>query len=114
MKFFLLLLFLVIKLAHASNKINFSGHQCQGDEAAVAKMNGKWADYTCPMKEWLIEIEGSSLFIGKLKLSSTKHSELYNYYNIIPTIPVGPEIRWILKQHWARVSSDGEILVVHK
>jgi hypothetical protein len=114
MKFFLLILFLVTKLAHSSDQITFSGYQCEGDEMTAARLEGKWADYSCSRKEWFIQIESYAPFIGKLKISAEKNSEFYTYYNIVPTIPVGPEIRWILRQHWVRVSPDGVITVVHK
>ena len=114
MKIYLLLLFLVVKFAHASDQINFTGHQCEGDEITAAALEGKWADYSCSMKEWFIQVESYAPFFGKLKISSVRNSDHYTYYNIVPTIPVGSEIRWILRQNWVRVSPDGEIIVVHK
>lgn len=138
MKFFLLLVLLIIKLAHAqsddrfatrlTSKLSISGHQCLGGEVAIAQMSGEWSDYKCSAREWLITVDNLNYcseegycteiavgpFIAKLKRSPLKKSEFYIYHKIVPTIPVSPEVRWILRQHWLRVSLNGEIIIVRK
>lgn len=114
MKFFLITFFLCINSAVASNELVISGQQCLGQEVTEAKMDGEWIKFTCPNEEWLIEIASITPFIAKLNLSTVKSSELYTYYNIVPSIPVDPKVRWILRQHWVRAYQNGEIEVVHK
>ncbi len=112
MKTFLLLIFFITS-AQASPEI--SVQKCLGDEFTAAKLNGLWADYRCQSKEWLITINSPNIpFVGKLKISPSKSTEFFDYYNIIPTIPVAPQIRWILRQYQVQISINGEILVVHK
>jgi hypothetical protein len=138
MKLFLLLLFF-IKFAHASPDVSFStrlssglsidGNKCKGYEITQAEINHQMADFRCTRKEWLIVVDHINRcseekgwcteiemlpVTGKLKRSSQKKSNFYSFYNIIPTIPVSPQIRWILKRHWVRVSLSGETIVVHK
>ena len=114
MKFFLINLFLGGNLAFAANEVVISGQQCMGQEVTEASMNGEWTSFTCPREEWLIEIQNTTPFIAKLNLSTVKRSEIYTYYNIVPSIPVEAKVRWILRQHLVRVYQDGEIGVVHK
>ena len=138
MKFSLLLL-LFVKLAHATPEMTFStrlssglsiaGNKCIGNEITQAELNHQLGDYLCTPSEWLIavdyinrcsEVKGWCTEIemlpitGKLIKSLSIKSNLYSFYNIIPTIPVSPETRWILRRHWVRVSIDGETTVVHK
>ena len=138
MKYSLLLL-LFVKLAHATPEMTFStrlssglsiaGNKCKGNEITQAEIDHQFADYLCTPSEWLIavdyinrcsEVKGWCTEIemmpitGKLKRSLSIKSNSYSFFNIIPTIPVSPETRWILKRHWVRVSIDGETTVVHK
>jgi hypothetical protein len=138
MKSFLIFLFFV-KLAHATPEMTFStrlssglsiaGNKCKGNEITQAELNHHLGDYLCTRNEWLIsvdyinrcsEVKGWCTEIemlpitGKLKRYLSIKSDLYTFYNIIPTVPVSPETRWILRRHWVRVSIDGETTVVKK
>jgi hypothetical protein len=130
MKSSVLLFFFFFNFAHAYTDVTFaerisakfiiSGYKCMGDEFTVAKMFGRWADYKCTSKEWLIAIdpdesENAGNFITvKLKENQVRKSEFYSYYNIIPTMPIDPKARWLLKRHLVRFSPDGEIKIVNK
>ncbi|MBA2405747.1 MAG: hypothetical protein H0V66_13300 [Bdellovibrionales bacterium] len=121
MKLFLLLLFLVIKISPAFSDEHFSspimlGQKCQGDEAAAAEISGQWADYHCADQEWMFRLaneRAESPFFGKLVVSNLKKSDYFSYYKIVPTIPVGPEIRWILRRYLVRISLNGEMDVIY-
>ncbi len=86
----------------------------------VAQMKGQWAEYKCTSREWLVSVDQinseivSTPFTVKLNKSLVRKSDYYLYYNIIPTIPVSSQARWVLKRHLVRVSPSGEFNVVHK
>jgi hypothetical protein len=112
-----------------SSGLSIAGNKCKGNEITQAEIDHQLADYLCTPSEWLIavdninrcsEVKGWCTEIemlpitGKLKRSLSIKSDLYSFYNLIPTVPVSPETRWILKRHWVRVSIYGETTVVQK
>lgn len=106
--------------AHFSKRVSVSGYKCEGGEITVAVMNGQWADYKCTSKEWILSVKNSNsdetplLFTGKLKKSLVKKSDFDIYYNIVPTIPVGPQVIRTLRRLVVRFSPNGEFNVVYK
>lgn len=70
--------------------------------------------YRCLPGEWILHVgdETQAPIIGKLKKSKLHSNSEFAYYQIIPTIPINAEKRFVLRSHQLRVSLSGEAQVV--
>lgn len=113
MKYFLLsLIFSQLTLASTYNS-NFKddsheGFECEGTELTAATLEGLWDDYLCLEGEWMIKVHEHSPVTVKLKPYTR------NTYSLIPTIPTEPKVRTYLRQHWLRISFNGEVGLVSR
>ena len=124
MKYALLLLLLILKLlnAHASDhfstqlksKLIVSGEACTTAVTIPGKLNYEWLDFTCGSDEYLLLVGDESDYpiIGRLEKSTLNSNDEFDFYKIIPTIPVDAKKRWVLRSHQLRVSLSGESQVV--
>jgi hypothetical protein len=124
MKYALLALLLTLRLLHANAADNFStaiksnlmvsGEACTNATNILGRLNFAWTEFTCRPGEYLLLIgdETDSPVIGKLEKSTLNTNDEFEYYKIIPTIPVDAKKRWILRSHQLRVSLSGEAHVV--
>jgi hypothetical protein len=111
-----------------TSRLAIAGHFCSGDEVTVGKDFGTYMDVRCTNQEWMIYVDNINRcsqgkcteievlpFTAKLKFKKHVISDQYRFYAIIPTMPVGPEVRWILRNHHLRADMSGSILVLrHK
>lgn len=116
MKYGLLLLLLALKVLHAQASDSFSTQLkskiwVAGEACVSAEMLG---DYRCLPGEWILHVgdEAEEPIIGKLKKSLIHSNSEFEYYQIIPTVPINAEKRFILRSHQLRVSLSGETQVV--
>ena len=128
--FFLVLFFLLIKVVHAfpderfhtrlSDSLSISGIKCVGSEITVGELQGEWSDFICQHGEWLMTVDNFNRCINdvcteayvapvivKLVLLPHTITDEETYYSILPTIPVDPETRWILRRHWVKFTLSG-------
>lgn len=124
MKYGLLLVLVVLKILNADasehfnttlkSQITVAGEECVSDTAVAGRLDHKWTEFSCTPGEWifLIGSEEDFPFIGKLEKSDLRGDDEFEYFKIIPTIPVDATRRWILRSHQLRVSLNGESEVV--
>lgn len=116
MKFSLLLLLLALKILNAQAtdtfatelraKVWVAGEEC----TSPVTVSG----YTCLAGEWMLHVGGEfeSPIIGKLQKSKLHSNAEYDSYQIIPTIPIDAEKRFVLRSYQLQVSLSGEAHVV--
>jgi hypothetical protein len=138
MKFLCLvvLLFLPLKLlaqmderfhTRLTSKLAISGQECAGNEVTVGEDRGTYLEVGCTRKEWMIYVDNINSCIhdacteievlpvtARLKFRAHLPSAQYRYFSIIPTMPVSPEVRWILRRHHLKVDLNGSIQVSKK
>jgi hypothetical protein len=116
MKYFLLVSLLIFKIAHSSTYTDpvLETYECDGSEVTVSTNLGEWTEYSCNTREWLIRINEKIPFTVRLEMKRGKMPDEFNYFRMIPTIPVDPMTRWILRRHWFRVSLGGQVEIVPK
>jgi hypothetical protein len=124
MKYALLLLLLTLKLLHAhasdqfatqlTSSITVSGQACSSPIIIPGKLEFEWIDFSCLPGEYLLLVgnESDPPIIGKLEKSILHTNDEFDFYKIIPTIPVDAKKRWLLRNHRLRVSLSGETQVV--
>lgn len=124
MKYALLLLLLTLKILHAQaadhfstqlkSKMLVSGEACSTARTIPGRLNFEWIDFTCQPGEYLLLVgdETDHPIIGKLEKSTLNTNDEFEYYKIIPTIPVDAKRRWVLRSHQLRVSLSGEAHVI--
>lgn len=116
MKLFLLIVFLIFKLSdsYAYTDPILETYACVGNEVAIAVDQGKWGEYSCNGGEWFMRINEQNPFTIRLEKSREHDSDGLALYNMVPTIPVNPKTRWILKRHWFRGSFSGHFEIIPK
>lgn len=110
-----------------SPKLAISGYHCEGSEVTVGIDRGAYLDVACTDKEWMIFVDNVNRCVedacteievlpitARLKFKPHLPSAEYRSYSIVPTMPVGPEVRWILRRHHLKVDMNGAIEVQKK